>query len=107
VGFDVHITRAEDWTDNQGREIPAEEWLAYVDGDPDLTRDPGNGAFAAAWVDKSGFPDAWLDWFEGNIYTTNPDRPTLEKMLRIASHFDASVQGDDGSVYQAAVDGPF
>jgi hypothetical protein len=104
VGFDVHITRADEWSRNENQEILADEWLAFVDADPELTRDPENGAYAAAWVDKANFPDAWLDWFEGNIYTTNPDPATVEKMLQISAHFQAHVQGDDGKVYQQALD---
>jgi hypothetical protein len=31
MGYDIHITRAEHWAENEGREISAEEWLAYVE----------------------------------------------------------------------------
>ena len=50
----------------------------------------------------SKYPDPWLDWFEGDIYTKNPDEPILAKMLGIASSLGAKVQGDDGEVYRSA-----
>ena len=44
---------------------------------------------------------AWLDWSDGQIYTKNPDAPLIEKVFAIARQFGATVQGDDGEVYEA------
>ena len=106
MGFDVHITRANDWAHNKDQEISAEEWLHYVEEDNELARDPQNGDYAAVWVDRARCPEAWLDWFEGNIYTTNPDQQTLAKMLRVASDLRARVQGDDGKAIESVEDVP-
>ena len=38
MGYDLHITRKGDWSDDdQEREIALPEWLAYIGADPDLT----------------------------------------------------------------------
>ena len=39
MGYDIHITRVEDWAENEGNEIAAEEWLASVETDGELKLD--------------------------------------------------------------------
>jgi hypothetical protein len=95
MGYDLHITRAIDWTDNTGLEITPEEWLRTAKADAELDSDPGHGPYAVRYRAK-----AWFDWFEGNVFTTDPDRPTVAKMLAIARSLDGIVQGDDGEIYE-------
>jgi hypothetical protein len=64
---------------------------------------PQNGDAFFAFGEPEG-PRAWFDWFEGNVFTTDPDRVTLEKMIRLAERLDAKVQGDDGEPYPSPDD---
>ena len=98
MGYDIHITRAVDWTENAGQEISAEEWLEIVNNDQELTPDPDNGSYSAIWAADIEAPVTWLDWANGNIYTTNPGRAILSKMLQIAQQLGAKVQGDNGEM---------
>lgn len=100
MGYDLHITRAEDWCENAGFEITPEEWLDYVANDPELHILGENGDYFAEW----GAND-WLDWSEGNIYTKNPRSALIKKMVEIAEELDAVVQGDDGEVYSGDEEG--
>jgi hypothetical protein len=97
MGYDLRITRAIDWVANRGSEIPASEWDALVQADPDLVSDPSNGPHAVSFG-SSG----WFDWFEGNVFTTDPDSATMTKMLGIAEQMSAVIQGDDGESYDSA-----
>jgi hypothetical protein len=107
VGYDVHITRARHWSDNAASPIEAEEWLAVVEADPELAIDAENGPYFAVWSGQCSNPDGgWFDWSVGDVFTKNPDRATVGKMLRLASLLGASVQGDDGEVYRSADDWP-
>src|SRR5689334_3842777 len=105
MGYDLHITRADDWRDLEGHQISSEEWLAYVKNDPSLTlRGESVWPFEAIWsgddvCGKSEYPEAWLDWLDGYVYTKNPDRPVIKKMVLIARVLNAKVQGDDGEIY--------
>ena len=101
MGYDLHITRRNHWTD-KGDDITVNEWLAFVQGDSDLRLQPENGPHFAVWSGLSEINDHWLDWSEGRIYTKNPDRALIDKMVVIAQQFDAAVQGDDGEVYGSA-----
>lgn len=101
VGYDLHITRATDWTENVGRLIDEQEWLALTRADAQLVPDPANGPYAVRYGSA-----AWFDWFEGNVFTTDPDRATVTKMLDIARDLSAIVQGDDGEIYETAQQWP-
>ena len=101
MGYDLHITRSTDWTSNLGVEIRADEWLTLVAEDPDLTVDPQYGPHSA-----KSMAGAWFAWFEGNVFTSDPDRPTVAKMLDLATRLSAVVQGDDGEFYESAQQWP-
>lgn len=97
MGYDLRITRAIDWSENQTQEISVEEWRDVIAGDTDLVADPSNGPYAVRFAESR-----WLDWFEGNILSTDPDHATVAKMLEIASTLSGTVQGDDGEFYDSA-----
>jgi len=99
VGYDLRITRAVDWDRNEGCEITIREWHAIIDADPELAPDRTNGPCAVRFG-KSG----WFDWFEGNVFTTDPEPVDVAKMLAIAGKLGATVQGDDGEFYDTAND---
>lgn len=98
MGYDLHITRTDDWAGNVGREISPDEWLAVVKADPELRLEPGNGPYFAAWRSASG-DTGWLDWDAGNVAAKNPSPPLVLKMCQIAAVLSARVQGDDGEFY--------
>jgi hypothetical protein len=105
MGYDVHITRADDWVDSDGVPITPDEWRAYVDGAPDLEWD-SQRPWTHMEVDLTvwtGHPtqDAWLALLDGQVETKNPDGPMLTKMYEIATALGARVQGDDGEYYGA------
>jgi hypothetical protein len=101
MGYDLHITRADNWAENEGAEITRAEWLAFVASDPELRPDPDNGDDYALWSGKCSYPDPWFCWWRGNIQTKNPDKAIVTKMLQIATRLGARVQGDDGEFYDS------
>ena len=103
MGYDFHITRAEDWSQSETNPIRAEEWLAIVADDPELTLDASNGPYFAVWSGDTTDPErAWFDWSHGRVFTKNPNRATLRKMLGVAERLGALVQGDDGEPHTDA-----
>lgn len=100
IRYELHITRAPLWSENLGHEIPAAEWMALVESDPDLVADQSNGDHAAVWSRPDQQAGSWFDWCGGNVYTANPDASVLEKGLRIAQLLGARVVGDDGTVFE-------
>jgi hypothetical protein len=106
MGWEIHITRAENWPDSDRTPITAEEWLTLVAADPELVIDPrGNGPYFALWLSHDvGGDHPWFDWSKGGISTKYSDWRTLGKALEIARHFGARVQGDDGEEYRRPED---
>lgn len=39
MGYDLHVTRADDWTESESSPITLNEWLAYVQEDPEMRLD--------------------------------------------------------------------
>ena len=112
MGVELHITRANQWSQNDDKQIGADEWLAYVASDPELKLWPENGPHFVRWlgkcclgstlnINKSVYEEPWLDWSRGNIGSKWPDSALYCKMLEIARALGAQVQDDDGVRYLA------
>lgn len=99
MGYNLYITRADWWLKNEGKEISSQEWLRVVDSDPELWLAGYNGPFFSIWSGPSKYPEPWLDWEDGNVYSKNPDKALVEKMIQIAHRLGGKVQGDDGEIY--------
>jgi hypothetical protein len=107
MGYHLHIHRADQWYHGDQAPITAQEWLAVVAGDPELRLAPAQGPYFALWSGPCRYPGGtWFDWDEGGIFTKNPDRATLAKMLEIAGRLGARIQGDHGDFYHRAEDMP-
>jgi hypothetical protein len=102
VGYDLHITRRENWSDTTGPAITEAEWRAAIESDPELTLDTqtrctmADGEYIfAAWNGRAGE----LGYFGGEITAKNPDPALVRKMVQLAQVLGAAVQGDDGESY--------
>jgi hypothetical protein len=102
MGYDLHITRREFWTD-QDQDITADEWLNIVGNDTELLIDIHNGPYFALWKPINNSGEYWLDWFDGNINSKNPDKILIRKMIEISKQLNAKVQGDDGELYDEVI----
>jgi len=119
MGYDVHITRADEWTESESQPITLAEWLAYVDSDPEMRLDGAveittptgetvrfENEGLAVWCAYSGHGVqgnmAWFAYRDGRIVVKNPDEEIRRKMYSIALKFGANVQGDEGERYDAA-----
>jgi hypothetical protein len=97
MGYDVHITRADDWTDSANVPVALAEWLSCVAGDPEMRHDgvavahlPDQQVLAyesaglAVWIAYSGHDvggnRAGFDWYEGRVIVKNPDAEILESL---------------------------
>lgn len=123
MGYDIHITRQQNWFDeDETKHISLKEWTDFVAADPDMRLDnyaeatTTNGDTIrveseglSVWTKYSGngLNDnyAWFDYNRGNIVCKNPDDEIIHKMLDIAEQLQAKVQGDEGEVYGHSADG--
>lgn len=117
MGYDVHITRKNHWTDTEAAEpITLDEWKALVIADPEMRLDnfaetvSNNGekirierdglavwtAFPGDGIDGN---HAWFDYSKGDIIVKNPTDEIIDKMIAIGTLLQADVVGDDGGYY--------
>jgi hypothetical protein len=62
VGYDLHITRAEDWSDNQADAITLMEWRALAESGSEPIAEPANGeGFFLVRCSSDDGVDAWFD----------------------------------------------
>jgi hypothetical protein len=105
MGVELHITRAEEfYFDNENTQITSEEWLSYVETDPELELCQNQGSYFTKWLGESTHEDPWLDWFDGNIHSKWPDTALYHKMLKIAKALNAKIQDDDCKLYLTETD---
>jgi len=115
MGYEVHITRKENWFDD-GPGISLAEWLEVVRADAEMRHDGyaetvvADGSILrvedpglAVWLaySKHGLAGnmAWLWHSSGNVVAKNPDEEIFGKMAQIAQRFSAKVQGEEGEIY--------
>jgi hypothetical protein len=97
MGYDIHITRARDWTESEKTPVALEEWLGAIRAASDLeVRESRH----AAWTAHPGRLDVPLLFDRGEISIKNPDEPTLARAIALAQALNARVVGDDGEVYE-------
>jgi len=112
MGYDVHITRKREWSDEDGPRITEDEWQAYVACDADMVitgfaehRNPQGETIRITqpllteWRKHSSHSPVWFSYFEGSLVVKNPDDECLAKMRQIAARLHARVQGDEGEFY--------
>lgn len=118
MGYDVHITRAAEWSESENDPITIEEWQAYLLSDPEMRADgfaeagtlsgtlryenPGLAVWTAWSEHGRNHNFAWFDLSSGRVTVKNPDGAILAKMSAIAEHLGARVQGDEGEYYPAS-----
>ena len=101
MAYQLHVTRAADWTNSSELPITAAEWLKLVRTDAELVQDPKHGPYFVRWADPTG-KHRWLEWSDGRINSRYPDGALLTKLVTIAERLGAKVQGDGGEVYSGA-----
>ncbi len=111
MGYDLHITKKENWFDDEPQ-ISPDEWKEIVNSDLSLkiqgkaVASTPEGSIVeyqnnllAEWSEHPTVKPVWFDFRNGNIVIKNPDGHILSKMFDISKALDAKVQGDEGEVY--------
>lgn len=112
MGYDLYITRAENWLENEEKQIDEPEWRKIVEFDDDLCLTGFAEAISpqgeiiryentllAKWCGHPELNVVWFDFRRGNVIVKNPDDATLDKMRQIAQKLRAKIQGEEGESY--------
>lgn len=104
MGYKLHITRAEHWSDGSPG-ITRDEWRRIVETDPDLMLYDASEADELDPVYKLDIPDLdnafYYDERTGSIEVGRGYfEDVLWKVLEIATKLGAVVEGDEGEYYR-------
>lgn len=115
MGYEVHITRQDNWSEKDAVGLISEaEWRALVEGDAEMrlvgaaeaTSPSGEvvrieSKLLAEWLGHPTLERIWFDFWGGNIVVVmrKENEPVLLKMIGLAEHLGAQVQGDEGEFY--------
>lgn len=110
MGYDLHITHADDWTQSRVHPISETDWLAVVASDPELEmsttdfyeRKVGGTIeriYDTYWTVPNGERTAVFWLADGRITVKYRDRIALKKIVKIARKLGARLLGDDGEEY--------
>ena len=99
MGYDLHITKKDFWADENGQCISREDWNNYVKTDNQIQHNTKNSIddFLVS-LEREHFP-LWYNPDICEIYTNNPSKKVIDKLIKISEALGARVQGDDGEIY--------
>jgi len=105
MGYELHITRAEDWVESLDDPIAEQEWRDYADNAAQLSVNGSIGLGGTAEspvyaLEADGSAPLALWWCDGRIEVAGvAGESAVPAVLAVARHLRATVQGDDGETY--------
>jgi predicted transglutaminase-like protease len=114
AGYDLHITRAKDWTESKKTPISLQEWKEFIKTDKEFrlvdAAETKNAKTAevlkmqsegmAIWADPKNKSECYFYYQEGEISVKNPEERIIDKMKIVAQKLKAKVIGDEGEEYK-------
>jgi NAD(P)H-hydrate repair Nnr-like enzyme with NAD(P)H-hydrate dehydratase domain len=113
MGYDVHITKAVEWSESEKSPVTIEAWQKIIATDPSFTAT--NAAVAtnpktgeqiriageamAIWTEPKTQRRVYFHYRQGHIAVKKPDDAIIAKMKEVAKMLSARVIGDEGEEY--------
>jgi hypothetical protein len=102
VSYELHITRAEEWTASNETPIPREDWHRVAKSTATLIEDGW-----VDWADIGSEPVFYLRslegpslvWWSGEVTVTGSNADDLHDLTALAELMSARLVGDDGEEY--------
>ena len=111
MGYELHITRAREWSMSSNAPIPREQWDAVCSASAALELAGsvtfGGEVFEVFELAGEGASGASLHWYEGRVDVSGASDEHVPALVDLAMQLDAQVLGDDGERYpiQVGTDG--
>lgn len=99
MGYDVYITRARHHLQGSQTPIPQGDWRVVIEDDPELCTPNPAAPDYARWAGPSSLDEPWIDWANGNLFSTDPDHSVIRKLVEITGLLGGRVQGEEGELY--------
>ena|ERR1700678_2131034 len=105
MGYELHITRAADWTESARAPVDEETWLSVAEarlvlrGYVSFTDGPAREPVRYSLFGFDGREAPSLYWRGGEVVVSGVDEAAIADLVLIANALDARVLGDDGEEY--------
>lgn len=107
MSYDLHITRAEHWTESSTNLITLDELHDYFKNKSEFEYSNEFSITGPVTISISGEFFIWsyddikvpFSYREGRLSVSGADDPVIDKMKEIAMDLRAKVQGDEGELY--------
>ena len=104
MGYELHITRSEDWVDSESNPITMSEWLECASGGSRLSV---GGSITFGQVETPAYyltdlgPENGpsLFWHGGEVRVGGAPDEAIGHLVAIADDLGASLIGDEGETY--------
>jgi hypothetical protein len=96
MGYELHITRAENWFESERDPISFDEWVTFAASSQELGTGSAMENPYYGLLSESG-QATWLQWSNHQISVggSGADRSLISAIVKIAAQLSAKVQGDD------------
>ncbi|WP_154668243.1 hypothetical protein [Pseudoduganella violaceinigra] len=113
MAYELHITKAAEWSRSSQNPITEAEWTAAVAADGQMRMDAVATAenplthetievrnpFMASWIDPNSNSKHYFYYSRGKVTVKNPSEDVINKMKALAAMLGARVVGDEGESY--------
>lgn len=103
MGYDLYITRAEEWFESESAPISQQEWEAFARGRSELRRSESirdGDAPAYVWAELPDEETVAFFWSDGRIVLRGvTDESQASTVVILAAALNANLIGDDGENY--------
>ncbi|MDQ8735781.1 hypothetical protein [Paenibacillus sp. LHD-38] len=107
MSYDIHITRADHWTESTNKPIAMEELKNYFSGKSEFEYSKEFSITGPFSMTISGEFFIWSNedvkvpfrYSEGMITISHADDEVIDKMKEVAAELNAIVQGEEGETY--------
>ncbi len=103
MGYDLHITRADCWTDHAVYPISLAEWIAVVDAEPGMAVHDTGGVYPSFTYTTADGQCLALNWRDGlvTLWGSGWRIETAAQLAVVAQKLGARVVGDEDEEYHA------
>lgn len=100
MGYELHITRAENWVESASAPISFDEWVRFAASSQNLATGGGMENPYYGLLSESG-QATWLQWSDHQVSVggSGADESLIAVIVKVAAQLSARVQGDDHEWY--------
>ncbi|HEX7168334.1 MAG TPA: hypothetical protein VF230_15245 [Acidimicrobiales bacterium] len=99
MGYDLHLTRAEEWFDSELVPIPEPEWNAIARSALQVSTHYAAGEASPVYQFEDSADSPTMQWGHGQVTVWGAGETDIAALVALAERLDARLMGDDSETY--------